>query len=538
MKTQMRILSLVLLSLSITALANAQVITYGGGGRSDRQTRTLLTRISTESAKFRNEVMSNANRTVLNANREDRIDNMIDQFSTAINTLNNQYDGRRDVTVEVRDVLERAANIDRFMQRNNLSYRAESQWTTLRTDLSTLASYTNVAWDWNTYNTNNNSNSTYGGYGRNDTYGGGYGRNSGRGIDAQMTGTYRLNSSQSDNVSNVLDRALGSYSIGQRDTLRRGLERRLSSPDMLVIEKTGNRVMMASSLAPQVTFDADGVAHSEVNQRGRTMTTTVRSDRNGMSIQYQGERSNDFNVTFTPLTNGQLRVSRTVYIENQNRTVTVTSVYDKTDAVARWSDVNTYNNGNTAGYPAGGNDNSFLISNGTRLTARLNNNISTRASQPGDRFTMTVTSPYQYNGATIEGHVENAVASGRLSGRANVSLVFDSIRMNDGRSYRFAGLVDSVRTPNGETVSVNNEGTVRDNNQTTKAVTRAGIGAVLGAIIGAVAGGGEGAAIGATVGAGAGAGSVLIQGRDNMELIQGSEFSITASAPTSVGMYR
>jgi len=525
----MRILMLVLVSISITALTNAQVITYGGGRVSDRQMRTLLTRISTESATFRNEVMSTANRTVLNANREDRIDNMIDQFSTAINTLNNQYDGRRDVTVEVRDVLERAANIDRFMQRNNLNYRAENRWTTLRTDLSTLANYNNVAWNWNTYNNDTgNVGNTYGGYGRNN----------GRGIDARLTGTYRLNAGQSDNVSNVLDRALGSYAVGQRDTLRRGLERRLSSPDMLVIEKTGNRVMMASSLAPQVTFDADGIAHSEVNQRGRTMTTTVRSDRNGMSIQYQGERSNDFNVSFTPLMNGQLRVSRTVYIENQNRTVTVTSVYDKTDSIARWSDVNTYNNSNTAGYPTTTGDNSFLISNGTRLTARLNNNITTRASQPGDRFTMTVTSPYQYNGATIEGHIEAANPSGRLSGRANVSLVFDSIRMNDGRSYRFAGLVDSVRTPNGETVTVNNEGTVRDNNQTTKAVTRAGIGAVLGAIIGAVAGGGEGAAIGATVGAGAGAGSVLIQGRDNMEIIQGSEFSITASAPASVGTYR
>ena len=127
MKTQMRILMLVLVSISITALTNAQVITYGGGRVSDRQIRTLLTRISTESATFRNEVMSTANRTVLNANREDRIDNMIDQFSTAINTLNNQYDGRRDVTVEVRDVLERAANIDRFMQRNNLNYRAENR---------------------------------------------------------------------------------------------------------------------------------------------------------------------------------------------------------------------------------------------------------------------------------------------------------------------------------------------------------------------------------------------------------------------------
>src|SRR6185369_3642275 len=130
---------------------------------------------------------------------------------------------------------------------------------------------------------------------------------------------------------------------------------------------------------------------------------------------------------------------------------------------------------NTGGYDnRGGNDNTFFIPNGTRLTARLNNLITTRASQPGDRFTMTVTSPYQYNGATIEGHVATAQASGRLAGRANVSLDFDSIRMSDGRTYRFAGLVDSVRTMNGDTVSINNEGTVRDSNQTTKAVTRAG----------------------------------------------------------------
>jgi len=209
--------------------------------------------------------------------------------------------------------------------------------------------------------------------------------------------------------------------------------------------------------------------------------------------------------------------------------------------VARWSDVN-YNNNNTGyngGYNTGGyNNGSFIIGNGTRLTARLDSNISTRASQPGDRFTMTVRSPYQYSGAVIEGHVAQATNSGRLSGRANVSLEFDSIRMPDGRTYSFAGTVDSVRPLNGESVSVDNEGTVRDRNQTTKAVTRAGVGAVIGAIIGAVAGGGEGAAIGATVGAGAGAGTVLIQGRDNIELAQGSEFMITASAPLGAGLIR
>ena len=55
---------------------------------------------------------------------------------------------------------------------------------------------------------------------------------------------------------------------------------------------------------------------------------------------------------------------------------------------------------------------------------------------------------------------------------------------------------------------------------------------------GAVAGGGQGAAIGAGVGATAGAGSVLIQGRDRIELSEGSEFSITASAPGYTGVYR
>jgi hypothetical protein len=143
---------------------------------------------------------------------------------------------------------------------------------------------------------------------------------------------------------------------------------------------------------------------------------------------------------------------------------------------------------------------------------------------------MTVTSPGQYRGAVIEGHTAEARSSGRFTGRANVSLEFDSISLN-GRTYRFAGIIDSVTAVNGDRITVNNEGTIRDTNQTTQTVTRAGVGAVLGAIIGAIAGGGQGAAIGAGVGAGVGAGSVLITGRDSIELGAGSTFDITAFAP-------
>jgi phage tail tape-measure protein len=112
-----------------------------------------------------------------------------------------------------------------------------------------------------------------------------------------------------------------------------------------------------------------------------------------------------------------------------------------------------------------------------------------------------------------------------------MTLNFDSIRLRNGNSSRFAGLVESVRTAQGDTVNVDNEGVVRDDNQTTKTVERTAIGTAVGAIIGAIAGGGKGAAIGAIVGAGGGAGSVYVQGRDDLDLARGSELTIRVTGP-------
>ncbi len=113
-----------------------------------------------------------------------------------------------------------------------------------------------------------------------------------------------------------------------------------------------------------------------------------------------------------------------------------------------------------------------------------------------------------------------------------MALDFENIRMPDGRTYRFAGFIETVRTPNGETVQVDNEGTVRDDDSRgTTTAQRAAIGTAVGAIIGAIAGGGKGAAIGAIVGAAGGAGSVYVQGREDIELLSGTELTIRASAP-------
>ena len=493
----------------------------------ERQVRNLLTRIETRTDTFRREVSTAIDRNpVLTTNREDRINDFIADFETATDTMRRDFDTRRELGASVNEVLNRAVFINRFMARNRLSVRAETEWTAIRTDLDTLARLYEVSWDWN----------------RNDDPGPGRfpgtgtGRGRGRGFDDRLTGTYRLNRTLSDDVNAVLDRSSNVYTTTQRDRVRRNLERRLTSPEMIAIEKSGRTVTMASSMSPQVTFEADGVARSETTNRGRTIRTTATATRDAVEISYVGDRSNDFYLTLSPTRDGQLRVTRRLYLENRNETVSVSSVYDKINDVAQWSTVTTdgpYNAGNEL--PATGD---FYIPNGTRLIATLNNTVTSRATQVGDRFTMNVTSPAIYRNAVIEGRVSQIDNSGRLSGRANMALEFDSIRMRDGRSYRFAGIIDSVRATNGETVTVNNEGAIRERSQTTRTVTRAGVGAALGALIGAIAGGGQGAAIGAAVGAGAGAGSVLIQGRDNVELGQGTEFNITATGPNNVGVIR
>jgi hypothetical protein len=161
----------------------------------------------------------------------------------------------------------------------------------------------------------------------------------------------------------------------------------------------------------------------------------------------------------------------------------------------------------------------------------LNTDLSTQNVREGERFTMTVRSPGQYDGATIEGQVVSINRGGRISGRSEMTLDFDTIRLRDGRSYRFAGILESVRTPNGDVVRVDNEGAVRDSDQTNKTIQRTAIGTAVGAIIGAIAGGGKGAAIGAIVGAGAGAGSVYVQGRNDLDLTAGTELTVRATGP-------
>ena len=353
----------------------------------------------------------------------------------------------------------------------------------------------------------------------------------------QLTGTWGLDTSRSDDVRAAIDRAMTNQNANP-ERFRQRLENRLQPPERLAIEQSGRRVTLASSTAQQVSFDADSRARSETNANGRTVQTTSSLNGSILTIRTQGDRASDFQVTFRPVDNGRsLQVTRKFYSERLTQPIETLSFYTRT------SDVAQFDIGSNAAYP----DTTPIRSRDNRrrnisdipadtiLTATLNGSLNTKEAKDGDRFTLNVVSPQQYSGAVIEGYLTRVERSGRVTGSPEIGFEFDTIRLRNSGTYDFSGYIEQVRTPTGDKVKVDNEGSVKEKSgQTQRTVVRSGIGAAIGAIIGGITGGGEGAAIGAAVGAGAGAGSVIVQGRDDLQLDSGTEFTIHTSNNTRI----
>jgi hypothetical protein len=502
----------------------------------DRQVQRTLDRIEQRTDTFRQSLEAALDQSRLdNTNREDRINDYVRDFEQATDQLRERFNDRRAVSGDVQEVLSRASWIENFMRRRRLSQQAERDWNMLRSDLNLLAQYYNVAWNWNTRPRNNG-----GYYGGDAGNAGGYhgGNQSAYGT---LTGTYRLDLSRSERAADVAERATRGLSSFERDRVRQQLMRRLEAPDMLAIEQHGRSFTVASTLAPQFTFEADGRTQSEDFGSNRRANVRASMSGNQLVINTTGNRGSDFEVTFAPMNNGRdLRVTRRIWTDRLSQPVVSYSQYTRTSEVAQldiyrgnqvgWN--NDRNGGQSGGTMSGRPNGRFYVPDNTAMVAVLNTDLSTGSAREGDRFTMTVRSPNAYQGAVIEGYVGAVDRAGRVSGRSELALNFERIRLQNGQTYDFTGYIEEVRTVNGETVRVDNEGSVKDDDsQTQKTVTRAGIGAALGAVIGAIAGGGQGAAIGAAIGAGAGAGSVFIQGREDLDLRNGTEFMIRSSAP-------
>jgi len=481
---------------------------------SDFQMRQLVDRLNTRSATFSRNLRSDLNRSSYNDRSSlDEVRRQLSSFETSLAQLRNRVNSRQSSSSDARNLLESAAFLNNFIADRQLSYQTKNTWSSLRTDLDQLASAYNIAWNWSTVPGGNPS-GDYSGGSRRD-----------------LTGTFRLNSSRGDDVRRAIDEATRNLSQAERQRVYDSLLRRFDSPQMIAIDRRGTSVTIASTRAPQINFVADGREQVETTPGGRSVRVRANFSGDALTITRTGERANDFTVTFDPSSDGrEMLVTRTLYSDRLTQPVTVKSYYDRTSDVAQLNVYDTNREDTGVGAGTGTVAGDFVIPNGTQLVAVLNNDLSTQNVSEGQRFTMTVRSG-QYDGATIDGSVVSVSRGGRISGRSEMTLDFDTIRLRDGRSYRFAGILESVRMPNGDIVRVDTEGAVRDSDQTNKTVTRTAIGTAVGAIIGAIAGGGKGAAIGAVLGAGAGAGSVYVQGRNDLDLTAGTEITVRATGP-------
>lgn len=172
---------------------------------------------------------------------------------------------------------------------------------------------------------------------------------------------------------------------------------------------------------------------------------------------------------------------------------------------------------------------------GTTLRLRLNENLSTKTSQPNDPFTASLQEPVYTPdgraiaipaGATVRGRVTDVMRAGRVSGNAEMHLSYDSITLPNGTEYRLNATTEQVDTNDASKVQ-QDEGTVQGNRSTGREVGTVAAGAVIGAIIGSIAGGGKGAGIGAAVGSAAGIGTVLAtRGSGDLELPSGTPMEI------------
>ena len=497
--------------------------------RNERQIRDLVRSLNAQIDDFQygldQQMRSSSARTPDVETVHDNIRNL----QTKVDDFEENLNDRRENRDDVRAIIDAAREVDIFLSQNPQSRRIEQNWQGVRTTINSLASNYGVSTDWNSRSSN------YPGTTRD------------RADDPipprvdntpshGLTGTYQLDTARSENTADIISNS--GVGAGQRQDL----ESKLEAPEQIAIDIRGNEVTLASSKASPVTFVADGSEKTE-QTGGRTvrLRATLRGEE--LTISSLGGES-DYTVKFIPSDGGRtLKVTRRITTDYLTETVFAESVYNKTENFAglgidRNRDSGNYstsdpNDRSGAGGPTitSSGTGEFIVPSGTVITGLLESSIDTKVSQNNDRFRMTVQSPDEFRGATVEGYLTGVGRSGQVSGRSNVTFNFETITLRNGKRYDFAGFLQSVKDQNGKEVKVDSEGTAKSDSQTKETAKRGGIGAGLGAIIGAIAGGAKGAAIGAIIGGGAGAGSVVVQGREDLQLMKGSTMTVQSTSP-------
>ena len=553
--------SLLTLSLSIVLAVSGVAMEATGQRKNDRVVRDTIRSLNSKIDDFEANYEYQLKSSSADQEEIDFLRGDVRQLKDSLNDFESNLDARRENMDDVTRVIDSASTINGYLITNPQNGRIDDDWAMVRSLINRLSSNYGIAPDWkNTSRTTaqiypNASNRTGQSYPNNPN------RNALPQINtsaprpkaprstSSLTGTYRLDPTRSESIDQIITDA----GVGAAN--RQDLQDRLEAPQELALDISGNRVVLASSKSSPVTLTADGSEKTEQDAAGRTIRLRATLRGSELVISSLGGET-DYTVTFTSQDNGRtLKVTRRITTDYLNQTVFADSVYTKTNDIAGLgikassADEPDSNSDSTSGGYSSNDPNDrngssgsapsvsparsgeFIVPNGTIITGMLENTIDTKVSMNNDRFKLTIQSPMDLRGATIEGYITGVGRSGRVSGSSNITFNFETITLRNGQKYDFSGYLQGIKDQNGKVVKVDTEGTAKGDSQTKETVKRGGLGAGAGAILGAILGGGKGAAIGAIIGGGAGAGSVVVQGRDDIQLMKGSTLTIQASSP-------
>jgi type IV secretion system protein VirB10 len=184
----------------------------------------------------------------------------------------------------------------------------------------------------------------------------------------------------------------------------------------------------------------------------------------------------------------------------------------------------------------------FTVETGAKVPLSLINSISTRHSAEGDRVYLETVFPVLSNGrivipvgSYVAGTVTQIKKPGRVKGRGELYVRFDSLTLPNGVTRDFHGRIGAMdgNTPNELDRA---EGKVRSEGNKAGDARTVGEAAAAGASIGTIAGGaagsyGMGAGIGAGVGAAAGMIGVLASRGPDAVLARGSTLEMVLDRP-------
>lgn len=185
----------------------------------------------------------------------------------------------------------------------------------------------------------------------------------------------------------------------------------------------------------------------------------------------------------------------------------------------------TSNSSQPAAKPAPPQTQRIVIPAGTNIVASLQTPLATDVNHTGDSFVASTIVPVVVdgrtvipNGSRIRGVLRNVQDSGRIKGRASMTLAFEEFVGSDGKSHAISA------TPL----------TVQAASETSSDVEKIAAGGILGAVIGGIADGSKGAGKGAVIGAGAGTILMLATKGDDVELNAGQRLNIHITSPVDL----